>query len=294
MDVNSWLMDFPAFLTIEIGRVIDDAVASISRNWSAIFDATGKVLLGFMNSVQFVVDLIPWWVLLGAVFILGWKLTRKARQGALYALMLLMVGILGLWELMNITLGLVISAVIVSLLIGFPIGILVAGSRRAENIVKPILDAMQTMPTFVYLIPAVMFFGMGKVPGVIATTIYAVPPMIRLTSHGIKQVDREVVEAAQSFGSTRAQVLFKVQIPQALPTIMAGVNQTIMMAMSMVVTCAMIGVRGLGYEVIVGINRLEIGRGLKSGIAIVIIAVLLDRLTQGWFKTDTAVKGGGE
>jgi len=287
-------MDFPAFLTIEIGRVIDDAVASISRNWSAIFDATGKVLLGFMNSVQFVVDLIPWWVLLGAVFILGWKLTRKARQGALYALMLLMVGILGLWELMNITLGLVISAVIVSLLIGFPIGILVAGSRRAENIVKPILDAMQTMPTFVYLIPAVMFFGMGKVPGVIATTIYAVPPMIRLTSHGIKQVDREVVEAAQSFGSTRAQVLFKVQIPQALPTIMAGVNQTIMMAMSMVVTCAMIGVRGLGYEVIVGINRLEIGRGLKSGIAIVIIAVLLDRLTQGWFKTDTAVKGGGE
>jgi len=153
---------------------------------------------------------------------------------------------------------------------------------------------MQTMPTFVYLIPAVMFFGLGKVPGVIATTIYAVPPVIRLTCHGIRQVDKEVVEAALSFGSTKAQVLFKVQIPLALPTIMTGVNQTLMMAMAMVVTCAMIGVKGLGYEVIIGINRLEIGRGLKSGIAIVILAVLLDRLTQGWFKADEKLKERNE
>ncbi len=266
----------------------------MSRAWAPLFSVIGDVLLGFVNSIQSVVSLIPWWVMLGIVFLLGWRLTKRARQGMMYASMLFIVGLLGLWELMTITLGLVLASVLISLIIGLPIGILVAGSGRAESVVKPLLDAMQTMPTFVYLIPAVMFFGLGKVPGVIATTIYAVPPVIRLTCHGIRQVDKEVVEAALSFGSTKAQVLFKVQIPLALPTIMTGVNQTLMMAMAMVVTCAMIGVKGLGYEVIIGINRLEIGRGLKSGIAIVILAVLLDRLTQGWFKADEKLKERNE
>ncbi|HNV34718.1 MAG TPA: ABC transporter permease subunit [Bacillota bacterium] len=286
----NWLLTFPSALTIDTGPIVDDAVASLSRAWAPLFSLMGNALLGFVNSIQSVVDIIPWWVMLGIVFALGWRLTRRASRGAAYAFMLLIVGILGLWELMYITLGLVISSVLISLAIGLPIGILASGSRRAESLIKPALDAMQTMPTFVYLIPAVMFFGLGKVPGVIATTIYAVPPVIRLTSHGIRQVDKEVVEAALSFGSTRAQVLFKVQIPLALPTIMAGINQTLMMAMAMVVTCAMIGVKGLGYEVIVGINRLEIGRGLKSGIAIVIMAVLLDRLTQGWFSAGDKLK----
>lgn len=286
----NWLLTFPSALTIDTGRIVDDAVASLSRALAPLFSLMGNALLGFVNSIQSVVDIIPWWVMLGIVFALGWRLTRRASRGAAYAFMLLIVGILGLWELMYITLGLVISSVLISLAIGLPIGILASGSRRAESLIKPALDAMQTMPTFVYLIPAVMFFGLGKVPGVIATTIYAVPPVIRLTSHGIRQVDKEVVEAALSFGSTRAQVLFKVQIPLALPTIMAGINQTLMMAMAMVVTCAMIGVKGLGYEVIVGINRLEIGRGLKSGIAIVIMAVLLDRLTQGWFSAGDKLK----
>jgi len=287
-------LTFPQALTIDIGRVVDDAVAYLSRAWAPLFSVIGDVLLGFVNSIQSVVSLIPWWVMLGIVFLLGWRLTKRARQGMMYASMLFIVGLLGLWELMTITLGLVLASVLISLIIGLPIGILVAGSGRAESVVKPLLDAMQTMPTFVYLIPAVMFFGLGKVPGVIATTIYAVPPVIRLTCHGIRQVDKEVVEAALSFGSTKAQVLFKVQIPLALPTIMTGVNQTLMMAMAMVVTCAMIGVKGLGYEVIIGINRLEIGRGLKSGIAIVILAVLLDRLTQGWFKADEKLKERNE
>lgn len=294
MDVAGWLLRFPKALTLNIGTIVDDAVSSLSRSWAPFFSSLGRALLSFMNGIQSVVDFIPWWLLLVLVFFLGWKLSRKWTQGAAYALLLLGVGVLGLWELMNMTLGLVIAAVIISLGIGLPLGILLAGSLRAETVIKPLLDAMQTMPTFVYLIPAVMFFGLGKVPGVIATTIYAVPPVIRLTSHGIKQVDREVVEAAQSFGSTRAQILFKVQIPQALPTIMAGINQTLMMAMAMVVTTAMIGVKGLGYEVIIGINRLEIGRGLKSGIAIVIMAVLLDRLTQGWFKEGKRAKEGAE
>lgn len=162
----------------------------------------------------------------------------------------------------------------------------VSSSKRMNMMIRPVLDTMQTMPSFVYLIPAVMLLGLGNVPAVIATIIYAIPPVIRMTSHGIRQVDVEVVEAANSFGSTRLQTLFKVQIPQALPTIMTGVNQTIMMAISMVVTCSMIGATGLGSEVLTGINRLESGRGFAAGIAIVIIAIILDRLTQEMFKKE--------
>ncbi len=284
MNIGDWLMRFPSSLVIAAGKVIDEAVARLSREYSSAFDAISRGLLSFINWVQSAVDIIPWWVLIAGVFLLGWRLKRKAGQGAVYAMLLMLVGVLGLWELMYMTLGLVISSVIISLLIGLPVGILIASYERAEGFMKPLLDAMQTMPTFVYLIPAVMFFGMGKVPALIATTIYAAPPVIRLTSHAIRQVDRDVVEAAKAFGSTRWQLLFKVQIPQALPTIMTGINQTMMMAMAMVVTCAMIGAKGLGMEVIIGINRLEIGRGLRAGIAIVIIAVLMDRLTQGWFR----------
>ncbi|NMA23715.1 MAG: ABC transporter permease subunit, partial [Spirochaetales bacterium] len=149
---------------------------------------------------------------------------------------------------------------------------------------RPVLDTMQTMPVFVYLIPAMVFFGLGKPPAVIATTIYAIVPMIRLTNHGIRQIDKEVIEAAHAFGSTKMQTLIKVQIPQALPTIMTGVNQTLMMAMSMVVTTSMIGASGLGMEVLISVNRVEMGRGLVSGTAVVIIAIILDRITQGLIK----------
>ena len=183
---------------------------------------------------------------------------------------------------MNETLSIVIASVIVSLALGFPLGIIISTSEMANRIIRPVLDTMQTMPVFVYLIPALLFFGLGKPPAVIATTIYAIVPIIRLTSHGIRQIDKEVVEASLSFGSTRLQSLIKVQIPQALPTIMAGVNQTLMMAMSMVVTTSMIGATGLGMEVLISVNRVEIGRGLVSGTAVVIIAVLLDRITQGF------------
>ena len=157
---------------------------------------------------------------------------------------------------------------------------------RAMRVARPILDTMQTMPVFVYLIPALLLFGLGSASAVIATVIYAVVPVIRLTSLGIRQVDESVVEASRSFGSTRMQTLTKVQIPQAMPTIMAGVNQTLMMAMSMVVTCSMIGARGLGNEVLIAVNRTEIGRGLVSGFSVVILAVLLDRMTQGWFSDE--------
>ena len=158
-----------------------------------------------------------------------------------------------------------------------------AGMTRA---VRPVLDAMQTMPVFVYLIPAMLFFGMGYAPAVIATVIYAIVPVIRMTALGISQVDKEMVEASKAFGSTWWQTLCKVEIPQAAPTIMAGVNQTIMMAMSMVVTCSMIGARGLGHEVLVAVQRMEIGRGMTAGASVVILAVILDRMTQQHKKKD--------
>lgn len=191
---------------------------------------------------------------------------------------------------MNDTLSIVLAAVFISLLLGFPIGILISGNERINSFVRPILDTMQTMPVFVYLIPAVLFFGLGKAPAVIATTIYAIVPVIRLTSHGIRQVDKEVVEAARAFGSTKFQALWKVQIPQALPTIMTGVNQTLMMAMAMVVTCSMIGASGLGMEVLIGVNRIEIGRGLVAGTAVVIVAILMDRITQAWINRSEVKK----
>ena len=181
------------------------------------------------------------------------------------------------------TLSIVIASVIIALLLGLPVGILISSSERANNIVRPVLDTMQTMPVFVYLIPALILFGQGNASAVIATVIYAIVPVIRLTSLGIRQVDKEVVEAAVSFGSTKWQALFKVQIPQALPTIMTGVNQTLMMAMAMVVTCSMIGARGLGMEVLNAVQNIKIGRGLVAGSCVVILAVILDRVTQGWF-----------
>ena len=216
-----------------------------------------------------------------AVILASWKISGKISSGILYGGLIFSIGVVGLWGHMYETLSIVIVSVLISLALGFPIGLLISANERANSIMRPILDTMQTMPVFVYLIPALLFFGLGNPPAVIATTIYAIVPIIRLTSLGIRQIDQEVVEASMSFGSTWLQSLVKVQIPQALPTIMTGVNQTIMMAMSMVVTTSMIGATGLGMEVLISVNRIEIGRGLISGTAVVIIAVILDRITQG-------------
>ena len=279
-----WLYNFPIEIPINL-KAIDTAVRGFSVKYDSFFGGIRSFLSGLVNGVYSVLDFIPWIVLVLLVIFAGWKLTGKIRTGIGYGILLFFIGTLGLWDLMNETLSIVISSVIISLLLGFPLGVLISTSDRADAIARPILDGMQTMPVFVYLIPALLFFGLGKPPAVIATTIYAIVPIIRLTSHGIKQIDREVVEAARSFGSTKFQTLVKVQIPQALPTIMTGVNQTLMMAMSMVVTTSMIGATGLGMEVLISVNRIEIGRGLVSGTAVVIIAVLLDRITQGFVKS---------
>lgn len=276
----NWLYDFPFELPIDLGA-IDSAIRNFSVRYDAIFDAIRGFLNTLVNSIFYVLDIIPWFVMVLLVVLAAWRLTHQISKGILYGGLLILVGAVGYWDLMNETLSIIIASVIISLLLGFPLGILVSNSNRADRIVRPILDTMQTMPVFVYLIPAMLFFGLGKPPAVIATTIYAVVPMIRLTNHGIRQIDREVVEASQAFGSTKLQSLIKVQIPQALPTIMTGVNQTLMMAVSMVVTTSMIGATGLGMEVLISVNRVEIGRGILSGTAVVIIAVVMDRLTQG-------------
>lgn len=280
--MDNWFWEFPKELQIDIGRPIDEAVAYLGSNYGSVFTSIKTMLSMLTQGIQSVIGIFPWWLVIIIVGAWGWRSGGRISRGILYSALMLLIGFMGLWQLMLETISLVIAAVIISLVIGLPLGMLVSGSERANTILRPVLDAMQTMPTFVYLIPAVMFFGLGQVPAVIATTIYAAPPVIRLTSHAIRQVDPEVVEAAKSFGSTWPQILFKVQIPQAMPTIMTGVNQTIMMAVAMVVTCSMIGAKGLGMEVLIGINRLEIGRGFSSGLAIVIIAIILDRLTQSW------------
>ena len=194
---------------------------------------------------------------------------------------LVLIGLLGLWEDTMTTLAMVLSSVVFCALVGIPIGIWAGRSNRFESFLRPVLDAMQTTPAFVYLVPIVMLFSVGNVAGVLATIVFALPPVIRLTSLGIRQVHPELVEAALAFGATRWQVLRRVQIPLAMPTIMAGLNQTIMMALSMVVIAALIGAGGLGSPVILGLNTLDIGQAVIGGLGIVLIAIILDRITQG-------------
>ncbi len=277
-----WMFEFPFTINLNTDA-IDQAVRGFAAAHSGFFNGIKAGLTNFVGMFHWIFDHTPWFVLLALVFFLGWRSHRKLRSGIFYSALLCVIGIFQLWSLMNMTLSIVLAGVTIALLIGFPVGVLLSNSERANQLARPVLDMMQTMPVFVYLIPAVIFFGMGSASAVIATVIYSMVPVIRLTSLGIRQVDIEIVEAARSFGSTKLQMLFKVQIPQALPTIMTGINQTLMMAMSMVVTCSMIGARGLGNEVLIAVNRIEISRGFLAGISVVILAILLDRLTQGWF-----------
>ncbi len=204
--------------------------------------------------------------------------SKKLALGTLVSFCI--IGFIGAWEQSMITLSLVITSVLFSIIIGLPLGIWSAKSDMVDSIVRPVLDAMQTTPAFVYLIPIVMLFGIGNVPGVIVTIIFALPPLIRLTNLGIRQVPEDLIEASRSFGASPSQMLFKVQIPVAMPTIMAGINQTLMLALSMVVIASMIAVGGLGQMVLRGIGRLDVGVAAVGGLGIVLLAIILDRLTQ--------------
>lgn len=271
---------FPETFRIELGKYVEIFVKYLTTNFGDFFDGMKDSILWFLLKIEAFLQWLPWWFVILAVFVAGWRI-KKLSSGISYAVMLFFVGAFGLWELMMSTLAVVLTSVFISLLVGIPIGILMAYSKKVEAIMKPLLDGMQTMPSFVYLIPAIMLFGLGKVPGVFATTIYAVAPVIRLTNLAIRSVSKEMVEAAHSFGSSSWQILLKVELPQALPTIMTGVNQTTMMAMAMVVVASMIGAKGLGGEVLIAINRIDIAKGTEAGLAIVVIAIIIDRITQG-------------
>ncbi|MCV9880459.1 glycine betaine/L-proline ABC transporter permease ProW [Brenneria izbisi] len=211
--------------------------------------------------------------------LLAWQMSSLG-MGVTTLISLIAIGAIGAWSQAMITLALVLTALFFCILIGLPMGIWLARSERAARVIRPLLDAMQTTPAFVYLVPIVMLFGIGNVPGVVVTIIFALPPIIRLTILGIRQVPADLIEAAESFGASPRQMLFKVQLPLAMPTIMAGVNQTLMLALSMVVIASMIAVGGLGQMVLRGIGRLDMGLAAVGGVGIVILAIILDRLTQ--------------
>lgn len=272
------------FLEIGAGSTIDKAIKEFSNNNRSILEGIRSVIVSVINSLNILLDFIPWYVTIIIVVLLGWKLSKKWYMGIVYGAMLLYISKAGLWHYMNRTISLVIMSVIVSVLLGFPTGILIALNKKVAKVIHPLLDLMQTMPTFVYLIPFVMLFQVGTTPALFATIIYAIVPMIRMTGHGIVYVDKEMIEASQAFGGTTFQTLIKVQIPQAIPTIMTGLNQTIMMAMSMVVTSSLIGAEGLGMEILLATNRLEMGKALINGTAVVFLAIILDRLTQNIVK----------
>lgn len=232
----------------------------------------------------------PWWIFVGLLFVFA-KYLYNYKTAIVLSTLLALIGVFGVWNEMISTLTIIIISVLISFLIGIPVGIWMAKTERVEKIFKPILDMMQTIPSFVYLIPAVMLFSIGRVPATFATIIYAVPPLIRLTFLGIKNVDKEMIEAGKSFGSTPSQLLFKVQIPQALSTIATGLNQTTMMAVAMVVIASMIGAGGLGNIVLIANRNIDIGAGFVGGFAIVFLAIILDRLLQGVAKKLEVKKG---
>jgi len=237
-----------------------------------------SLLYGLLGIERFLL-ILPWFVVVIAVGLVAWRALDRWWAGLLMPAFLVLIGSFGLWDLAMMTLAIIITAVILSLAIGIPTGIIMARSNLVESILRPVLDAMQTIPTFVYLIPVMMLFGLGKVPAVFATIIYAAPPVIRLTNVGIRQVSPSVIEAARAFGSNARQLLFEVQIPLAIPSIMVGVNQTTMMALAMVVVASMVGATGVGMEVFLSIMRIEVGRGFQAGISIVLLAIIIDRIT---------------
>lgn len=253
------------------------------KSIEGLFDIP-KETIGFMVSqLSDGLALIPEFIFILLITALAFFATKKKIGLPVFVFFgLFLIQNLGYWGDMLLTLSLVLASAFISIVVGIPIGILMARNKTTENIVIPILDFMQTMPAFVYLIPAVVFFGIGMVPGVIASVIFAMPPTVRLTNLGIRQVSTELIEAADAFGSTPMQKLLKVQLPMAKKTIMAGVNQSIMLALSMVVIASMIGASGLGTKVYYAVGRNDAGGGFEAGIALVIVAIILDRLTQSF------------
>lgn len=282
-----WFYNFPHMndeTLRNLRRAIDEGFRNFTRTYGDGIEAMFAPLQQFLIWSERLMTQTPWPIILAWILAVAWLATRSLRIVASTALTLLLIGYFDMWEATMQTVSMIFVCTILSIVIGLPIGILMSRSDRFQRIVSPILDVMQTMPSFVYLIPVVMLLGIGRVPGLIAVVIYALPPIIRLTDLGIRLVDRDVLEAADAFGTSPAQKLFKVQLPLALPTIMAGVNQTIMMALAMVVIASMIGVQGLGQPVLRAIANQYFTLGVFNGLAIVGIAIIFDRVSQAYGK----------
>lgn len=270
----------------DIGAPIADAVNRFV-DWlvvehGAFFESVANAILVVLVAIEQALRNAPPAAILIAVGLIAYAASRHVVLSLVMVALTWLIGSLGLWEQAMQTLALLIVSVGIAIIIGIPVGVLTARSTVARAIITPVLDLMQTIPSFVYLIPAAMLFGLGKVPAILATVIYATPPLVRLTELGIRQVDREVVEASRAFGATRWQMLKGVQIPLALPSIMQGINQTMMMALAMVVIASMIGARGIGETVLIGLQRNDPGTGLVGGLAIVLLAVIFDRTSQAF------------
>ncbi len=283
---------------IDLGKYIEKGIDWLIDKASVVFDGISDGIEAVVTAFQDLLLAPPFWVIIiiltGLMFYLngrayGFKTKAGIKKGlgiaTFTALGLLLLWAMGYWRMTMQTMALVISASIIALIIGIPLGIWASRNDRVESVIRPILDFMQTMPAFVYLIPAILFFGVGNVPGIVATVIFALPPAVRLTNLGIRGVQKDVVEASIAFGSTRRQLLYKVQIPLAMPTILAGVNQVIMLSLSMVVIASMVGAGGLGQAVYRGILQADVGLGFEAGLGIVILAIILDRLTQSLTKS---------
>jgi len=277
---------------MRIGGWFEALIDWLKNNFEPVFDAISVVINTTTGALEGALLFPPGYGMVLLLTALAWWVASRGvavftliGMGLLTGLEVSLFGTqipigMGYWTITMQTLALILTASLFSLLVGIPTGIWAAKNDTVDAIVRPVLDFMQTMPSFVYLIPAVVLFGLGTVPGVIATFIFATPPCVRLTNLGIRQVSEEAIEAARSFGSTPAQLLFKVELPMALPTILAGVNQTVLPALSMVVVAALIGSDGLGQPVVEGLTQLQIGRGFEGGLGIVILAIFLDRITQ--------------
>lgn len=281
-------------IEFDIGAEFESLIQWLTANFSPFFDAITRFITLLIDGLEAVLLYPPSYVMIALLTALAWWTCSRGMAAFSFAGFLLIDQVtiplpfldaslvlgMGFWELLMQTVALTLIATLLCLIVGIPVGVWASKSKAVNQSVRPVLDFMQTMPAFVYLIPAVLLFGLGKVPGVIATFIFATPPVVRLTNLGIREVPEEVVEAARSFGATTRQTLLKVELPVALPTIMAGVNQTIMLALSMVVIAALIGAEGLGNPVVSGVTQLQIADGFNGGLAIVILAIYLDRITQ--------------
>ncbi|MDB5511111.1 MAG: glycine/betaine transporter permease [Enterovirga sp.] len=276
----------PREYLLRVDRLIQGAVDFLVNEWRPAFQAMRYPIGRMLDGVSGVLEAMPFWVVVVLFALAGWRMAGW-RHGLFCAVSFALIAFMGLWDEAMTSLAILVTAVSFCIVIGVPLGIVAGRSDRFWSLLQPLLDVMQTTPSFVYLVPVVMLFGIGTVPGVIATIIFAMPPIIRLTNHGLRQVPADTLEAGEAFGATEWQSLVNIRLPLALPSIMVGLNQTLLMALVMSVVIAMIGAEGLGLTVLRGIGALDVGLAGIGGLAIVLLAISLDRITQGFVRLTT-------